>query len=211
MIDKNNISIENFKLATVIKGKKKIGNRLEHLKHALSKTSTDGEVLEFGVFNGTTINVISNFFKNDIVYGFDSFEGLPETWKMSESNIFKTGHFSVKNLPIVNQNVRLVKGWFNDSIPIWLKNNKTENIKFLHIDCDLYSSTSTILNLLNDKISLGTIIVFDDFYYWKSPLKYKYWNDGEYKALVEWVTAHDRKIEVISISGYMQCAIRVIR
>jgi predicted O-methyltransferase YrrM len=211
MINKNNISIEKFKLAPVIKGKKKIGNRLEHLKYALSKTIKIGNVLEFGVFDGTTINVISNFFKNEIVYGFDSFEGLPEKWKMSDRNIFEVGHFSVTNLPTVNENVKLIKGWFDDTLPIWIKNYKNENIKFLHIDCDLYSSTSTILNLLNNKIDTGTIIVFDDFYYWKSPLKYEFWKKGEYKALVEWITKYNREFEIISISGYMQCAIRILK
>jgi hypothetical protein len=36
--------------------------------------------LEFGVATGTTINYISRF-TNDKVYGFDSFEGLPENWR----------------------------------------------------------------------------------------------------------------------------------
>lgn len=36
--------------------------------------------LEFGVASGKTINYISKFTK-DKVYGFDSFEGLPEKWR----------------------------------------------------------------------------------------------------------------------------------
>jgi hypothetical protein len=35
---------------------------------------------EFGVASGNTINYISTF-TNDKVYGFDSFEGLPEKWR----------------------------------------------------------------------------------------------------------------------------------
>ena len=36
--------------------------------------------LEFGVASGISINYISRF-TNDKVYGFDSFEGLPEKWR----------------------------------------------------------------------------------------------------------------------------------
>ena len=51
--------------------------------------------LEFGVYSGRTINYISKF-TNDIVYGFDSFEGLPEKWRDG----FDKGIFSTEgNLP----------------------------------------------------------------------------------------------------------------
>ena len=36
--------------------------------------------LEFGVFQGRTIDYISSF-TNDKVYGFDCFNGLPEKWR----------------------------------------------------------------------------------------------------------------------------------
>lgn len=45
--------------------------------------------LEFGVASGRSINYISQFTK-DKVYGFDSFEGLPETWR----DCFEKGSFS---------------------------------------------------------------------------------------------------------------------
>jgi hypothetical protein len=65
--------------------------------------------LEFGVCTGTTINYISKFTK-DKVYGFDSFEGLPEKWR----NDCDKGHFNRNGvLPQVNTNVELIKGWFN--------------------------------------------------------------------------------------------------
>ena len=42
--------------------------------------------LEFGVASGRTINYISTF-TNDTVYGFDSFEGLPEKWRKLFQNL----------------------------------------------------------------------------------------------------------------------------
>ena len=69
--------------------------------------------LEFGVASGKTINYISKF-TNNKVYGFDSFEGLPENWRDG----FGKGAFSRNgNLPEVNANVELIKGWFDNTLP----------------------------------------------------------------------------------------------
>ena len=63
--------------------------------------------LAFGVFHGGTINYISNFTKNK-VYGFDSFEGLPEKWRDG----FEKGCFNMNGeLPQVKENVALIKGF----------------------------------------------------------------------------------------------------
>jgi hypothetical protein len=59
--------------------------------------------LEFGVFNGMTINMISKYC--DKVYGFDSFEGLPEDW----NGVCKKEHFKVKDLPKVDKNTTVNK------------------------------------------------------------------------------------------------------
>ena len=57
--------------------------------------------LEFGVASGNTINYISKF-TTDKVYGFDSFEGLPEKWRDG----FDKGSFNRHGiLPHVNSNV----------------------------------------------------------------------------------------------------------
>lgn len=216
MINKYNYNIEKFHSAQVVtstisnKGGPK---RLAHLKESLNYISIDGAVLEFGVFSGVTINLISNILSSDIIHGFDSFEGLPEDWFMNkkekDQGITKRhkGFFAVDNLPTVNNNVKLWKGWFNSTIPQYI-NISNQPIKFLHIDCDLYSSTKTIFTLLNNFIVSGTIIVFDEFYPWGIG-EYDLWEDHEYKALKEWVEEYDRKFEVISHNDYQQCAIKI--
>ena len=46
----------------------------------LSNITIDGLFLEFGVFEGDSINVIAKKMKNKTIHGFDSFEGLPQDW-----------------------------------------------------------------------------------------------------------------------------------
>ena len=33
----------------------------------------------------------------------------------------------------------------------------------MHIDCDIYSATNTVLNCSKENIKKGTIIIFDEF------------------------------------------------
>lgn len=51
----------------------------------------DGLYLEFGVFQGTTINYIAQQKENETIYGFDSFEGLPEDWGNIKKGTFDMG------------------------------------------------------------------------------------------------------------------------
>jgi hypothetical protein len=112
------------------------------------------------------------------LYGFDSFEGLPEHWRTG----FSDGKFKLKRLPKVRRNVELIKGWFNDTLPDFLKKHN-EPISFLHIDCDLYSSTRTVFEYCKDRIVSGTVIVFDDYF------NYPGWENGEHKAFMEFIDA----------------------
>jgi predicted O-methyltransferase YrrM len=216
MIDKNNFDINCF-LSAPVAGKESWQGydveRRDHLMSAMTKISLPGDILEFGVFQGKTITMMAEFLSDRKIWGFDSFEGLPEDWHMIESaeNIkFPKGTFTVKSLPEVPSNVTLVKGWFEHTIPTWKQQN-TASISLLHVDCDLYSSTREVLTQLNAQIISGTVIVFDDMYLWNNPKKYQLWHQGEYRALREWVSDHDRKFEVLSRNNYMQCAIKVIQ
>jgi hypothetical protein len=132
-------------------------------------------VCEFGVSSGVTINHIAAQM-GTTVYGFDSFEGLPERWRDG----YDKGRFKVSRVPEVRCNVELVKGWFDQSLPVFLRNHQG-NVSFLHIDCDLYSSTKTVLGLLKGRIKPGCVIVFDEYF------NYPEWQEGEWKALHEFI------------------------
>ena len=134
-----------------------------------------GLFLEFGVFSGQTTNYIAGQV-HGLIYGFDSFEGLPERWRDG----FAAAHFKVVSLPEVRDNVNLIKGWFNQTLPTFL-NDHPEQVGFLHIDCDLYSSTETILKALAPRIKVGAVIAFDEYF------NYPGWKDGEFKAFHEFL------------------------
>src|SRR5580704_7865699 len=133
----------------------------ELIEYALRAIQIGGHYLEFGVFTGGTIRFMAKRVGGNIIHGFDSFEGLPEAW-----GGFSLGSraFDVKGrLPRVPANVRLHRGWFDASLPDWLDANPGP-IAFIHIDCDLYSSTKTIFTMLSDRLGPGTIILFDEYF-----------------------------------------------
>ena len=149
--------------------------------------------LEFGVASGKTINYISNFTK-DKVYGFDSFEGLPEKWRDG----YDKGSFSTNgSLPIVNNNVNLVKGWFNETLPNFIKTHN-KKISFIHMDADLYSSTKYIFDNLKEYIDNDCIIVFDEL------VNYRDFNNGkngELEAFYEFINENKVNYEWIGMNG----------
>ena len=208
MIDGQNYSIDFFHNAPLFAGK--VGDKLRkfHLSAAWDHSTVSGMNLEFGVFNGLTLNALARKIAPEKVYGFDSFEGLPETWAMTETESLDQGVFAVDNLPRVESNVELVVGWFDQTLPQFLLQHQ-EPAKFLHIDCDLYSSTLFVLRELNARIQPGTVIVFDELYAWHNPKLYTNWAQGEYAALQDWITEFNRTISVIYRTDYFQCSIMV--
>ena len=162
--------------------------------------------MEFGVFEGKSINYLASLNKKVTFHGFDSFEGLPEQWFMGHKVIEK-GHFAVSELPKVVPNVVLHEGWFEDTIPVWKKDH-TGHISFINIDCDLYKSTQTILTLLNDQIVSGTLLRFDDLL--PSHISpYPKWEEGEWKALSEWCVKFKRKVIPMARSWKQGCIMKV--
>lgn len=211
----------------------RFSNRFKQLEYALDNSTVNGLILEFGVYIGNSINIIADKVPNEIVYGFDSFTGLPETWLFSNTKVHNPGHFAldgswrhkknfgddiIDGLPRVRDNVELVVGYFDDVLEDWIKDHSGD-IRLLHIDSDLYSSAKYVLTTLNNQIVKGTIIVFDELCDWsllKNPdtrrsSDYVNWEDGEWKALNEWLSEHDREVEPFSNAGRNQAALIVTK
>jgi Macrocin-O-methyltransferase (TylF) len=77
-------------------------------------------------------------------------------------------------------------------------------VSLLNVDCDLYSSTRTILRYLGHKIVPGTIILFDEY------LNYPGWWQHEFKAFQEYIAWSGQTYEYISIIGvHQQAGVRI--
>lgn len=174
-------------------------NSNDLLQYAVSNSILEGLNLEFGVYSGRTLNHMSSLFPEKKFYGFDSFVGLPEDWRTG----YKKGSFYVNNLPKMNNNVTLVQGWFDKTLPEFVA-NKNEVCSFIHIDCDLYSSTKTIFANLKPKIKKDTIIVFDEYF------NYAGFEEHEFKAFREFVSENKVEYEYIGyVPSSQQVAVKI--
>jgi hypothetical protein len=161
------------------------------IQHVVPRVNASQVILEFGVDSGRTVGVLGKAFQDRIVYGFDSFEGLPEDWR---PGLFDKGAFGRDSLPGgLPMNVQLVKGWFEETLPPFRRHFLLDRtVGLLHVDCDLYSSTRTVLSGLNDQIVPGTVMVFDEL------INYPGYEDHEIRALAEWVADYGRGVAVLA-------------
>jgi predicted O-methyltransferase YrrM len=148
------------------------------LAHALSLAPSGGLALEFGVYSGRTLSMIAQARPGGAVYGFDSFAGLPETWRAG----FRAGAFGDVPEPPDVPGAEIVVGMFADTVPGFLAAHPGP-VDLLHLDADLYSSTATVLDLVGPRLRPGSVVVFDEFF------NYPGWEQHEARAWREHVAA----------------------
>ena len=171
----------------------------------------EGDFLEFGVASGQFIArafIAAKRFKQlDSMrfFGFDSFEGLPETQsEFDPLSAFKKDAFAystgkveknLKKVGLGNDKLKLIKGFYNETLkksPLFYGIKK---IAYVHIDCDLYDSTIGALDFVKNNLVNGAILDFDDYFCYESD------NYGEPKALMDFIK-HNREMSVRQFSRY---------
>mmetsp|Transcript_8965 Transcript_8965/g.9810 ORF Transcript_8965/g.9810 Transcript_8965/m.9810 type:complete len:182 (+) Transcript_8965:108-653(+) len=117
------------------------------------------------------------------MFGFDSFKGLPSDWVPKQGAMPETakGSFAQTKLPEVPDNVELVVGMFDDTLPGFANKHNNETIALLHNDSVMYESTKSIFDNLGHMIVPGTIIVMDELF------DYPQYADHELKAFFEFL------------------------
>lgn len=168
----------------------------------LDQIPKEGLILEFGVSAGDTIKAIQGLTQRPI-YGFDCWEGLPEDWIGSDGKQVQAKGAYKSDPPEVDAHVTLVSGLFEDSLPGFLEEH-SESISFIHIDCDLYSSTKYVLTALKDRFVNGSVILFDEL------AGYDGYEAHEYKAFIEFLEETGYDFEIIGKRYSIAYAFRIL-
>ena len=130
-----------------------------------------GDCIEFGIFTGSsfkhTIRTENNINKNNKTkfFGLDSFEGFPDNDHPFFQDInFQSDFNKAKKIEKKFKDQAFVfKGYFKDSLQNEKKLNDVEQIKFAHIDCDLYVSAIEPFDYLLKRMVKGSYLMIDDF------------------------------------------------
>lgn len=147
-----------------------------------------GQLLDLGVYKGASTRRLARTFPDELIHGFDSFEGLPEAWAHVPRGAF--GDIA-GTLPDMPDNVQLYKGWFSETLPVW-RQEYPEHISMLRVDCDIYSSTVDIFDAVGDMLHPNCIIVFDEL------IGYYGWQLHEHKAFMEFVEKQGLSYEYVA-------------
>lgn len=139
----------------------------------------EGNLLEFGVYNGNTLARLvqrKNFVE---VWGFDSFEGLPDNhegnpdWPVGAFNSVRDGGFNnaeeIKAYiteRVGRSDIKLIEGFFHKTLTPAIGHQLHNTASYIHLDCDLYTSTAEVLSWLF-KYGVpkeGCLFRYDDWY-----------------------------------------------
>lgn len=169
----------------------------ERLYEIILSEAADKRVLylEFGVFEGAATKWWAERLKHPDtrLIGFDTFDGLPETW----NDDYQKGHFSVGgDLPRIDDSrVSFERGLFSDTLPhVTLPEH---DLLVLNLDADLYSSTKYVLDTLVDRIPVGSYLYFDEF------------NDADHelRALNEFMKETGWRFELLGVTNTLKHAV----
>lgn len=144
------------RLEPELSGARELESRERVWADCLTRLDVDAPCLylEFGVYEGASMAYFSDHLRHvdTRLFGFDSFEGLPEVWGPNPKGTFTTNG-SVPRF--VDHRVQFVKGWFHETLPSFLQRPDVARMLadpkfnvFVHLDADLYSSTLFVLTTL---------------------------------------------------------------
>lgn len=160
------------------------------LRYSFFQSTSDGFVAEFGVYKGLSLKHLASI-SNSPVHAFDTFTGLPIDWTPERP----AGSYSTDGTMPDIPNVKYHVGLFADTIPKFLE-LETSPARFVHIDSDLYESCVDVLEGIKERIVVGTVIQFDDYFFSR-------WKTMEHRAFFEFCADYGVRYEVLGFApGY---------
>ena len=162
-------------------------NNVYTLAEKVSKDSIEGAFVECGVWRGGCSAVMATVAERErthrYTYLFDSFRGMPEPGPNDDPSVIDApeGKFGGKAIPmgadavsmgevadllfrklkLAPTVVKLVEGWFQDTVPRagrWIG-----PIAILRLDGDNYESTKVCFEHLYGNVVVGGYVIIDDF------------------------------------------------
>jgi O-methyltransferase len=174
-----------------------------HAFKALQYSKCDGDYAEFGCHGCMTFPMAYHHAKghgfNMNMWAFDSFAGMPGSHdEKDQPDLWPEGSLAMSetefrdrcewdNIPL--DKVRVVSGYFDRTLT--QAGELPDDIALAYVDCDLYSSTKTVLEFLRPRLRHGMIIAFDDYFCWSTNQQ-----PGEYMACLEFMDTNPEFIFV---------------
>lgn len=139
-----------------------------------------GDYVEFGSWGG---NTLSASYKGMValtaarpMWAFDSFEGLPPATDERDDHWLTgtdAGQGGVENFyaacdahGVPRDAYTAVEGYYDAVLPTLSGADAPDDIACAYLDCNMYTSTVTVLEFLEPRLKHGMILAFDDYWHW---------------------------------------------
>jgi hypothetical protein len=158
-------------------------------------------LFDLGVWIGWSTRLISDACGR-MVYGFDTFSGLVEDWRLEDLAVVKRGTFSLSEpfaqrflrdtrvtlhdgVPApLGRKVQFIKGSTYEKLAPFLADRASAPIRLFHMDLDTYESCLHALETCKDHFVEGSILVFDEYLVTSSEMRAFYEFQSRYE--LEW-------------------------
>ena len=181
---------------------------------ALKLNGITGDYVEFGSMGGKSLamahQTLSQMDEPRHLWAFDSFEGLPAaTTSHDEHPVWNRGrpflgkgaeggaadesaslglaefHAACAQFGVPRSAYTTVVGFFEHTLSSRGPQEDPSDIALAYIDCNMHSSTVTVLDFLAPRLKHGMIVAFDDYNLWSATDV-----SGQRRALLDFERAH---------------------
>lgn len=181
---------EAVKLFPVLGRRQLLKRFLAHHELFLKTLHIPGDIAELGVFRGLGLFTWANFLetycigdRTKTVWGFENWKGfteiapedgedLPQTHKHAGG--FSPARFQEELLAAIKifdqdrfipwkPRIKLVNGDIEFSTKEFVQTHPGVRFSLIHFDCDLYKPTKAALEAFWDRLSIGGIMLFDEY------------------------------------------------
>jgi len=195
-----------------------IGNKIFTYELLKKTIGIPGDIVEFGCWKGSNLMFLAKLMSlmepnsPKRLIGFDNFSGLPAPttidgdFATSQTGKYR-GDYEVLMQAIdlfeLRSKVELVVGDALETIPKYLEDHRDSVFSFCYLDFDLYEPTKKALELIDESLSVGGVIVFDEALSSEWP--------GETLAMKEYLASTDKKFKTVSNTLSRQPTLALIR
>jgi hypothetical protein len=176
---------------------------VEQVAEYLVGAQVPGDYVEFGVWKGRTFShaykLMHGLFPQMRFVACDSFKGLPMPTGLDAVEGFSS-HFyerqfacsreefmqNVHREGVDLERVVTIEGWYDDTLNEETRSaHRLDKLAFAWIDCDLYESTVPVLKFITPMLSVGTVLLFDDWRCFRNLPDF-----GQQRAVREWLAGN---------------------
>jgi len=195
-----------------------IGNKIFTYELLKKTIGIPGDIVEFGCWKGSNLMFLAKLMSlmepnsPKRLIGFDNFSGLPAPttidgdFATSQTGKYR-GDYEVLMQAIdlfeLRSKVELVVGDALETIPKYLEDHRDSVFSFCYLDFDLYEPTKKALELIDESLSVGGVIVFDEALSSEWP--------GETLAMKEYLATTDKKFKTVSNTLSRQPTLALVR